>query len=96
MHLTLNGNQAYLRISTDSAATAGADTLPALNITNLTCREDFFERNFTCLPRCDMWDVRKQNILVPLEDIMRIVCRMFQILIVGLLLLLFVVRRKAL
>ena len=86
----------YLRNSTDSAVMTGADALPDLNITNLTCREDFFERNFTCLPRCDMWDVRRQNILVPLEDILRIVCRMLQTLIVGILLLLFVVRRKAL
>ena len=31
-------------------------SLPSLNLPALVCREDFFERNFTCLPRCAVWE----------------------------------------
>ena len=48
----------------------GSAMLPPLNVlSNLTCRDDFFERNFTCLPRCHTWDARKQDALAKMEDI---------------------------
>ena len=31
-------------------------SLPLLDLSGLVCREDFFERNFTCLPRCALWE----------------------------------------
>ena len=71
--------------------------VPALlNITELTCRDDFFERNFTCLPRCDLWDGRPQDSIATLENIVRPVCTAVDLLASGLVLLIFVMRRKVL
>ena len=80
----------------DSSQMTGIGILPELNLTNLTCKDDFFERNFTCLPRCDRWDERPQNAIRIIEDIVQFGCLSLRILIVGLLLLLFAIRRKAL
>ena len=71
-------------------------SLPDLNLTNLTCKEDFYERNFTCLPRCDRWDERPQNAIAAIEDIVKVVSDILRLIITGILLLLFATRRKAL
>ena len=73
-----------------------SEFLPPLNITSLHCREDFFEQNFTCLPRCDRWDGRAQNALVATADIVRVICAILRTLFTLLLIVVFVVRRKAL
>ena len=80
----------------DSSQTTGISILPGLNLTDLTCKDDFFERNFTCLPRCDRWDERPQNAIRIVQDIVLYSSLCLRILIVGLLLLLFAIRRKAL
>ena len=48
-----------------------SDTLPDLSTVNLTCNQDFFEQNFTCLPRCDMWDERPQA-FATIDSVVRI------------------------
>ena len=71
-------------------------TLPALNMTNLTCRDDFFEQNFTCLPRCDSWDPRPHNSLTIIDDTIRTLCITLRFLLGGLFLIIFALRRKVL
>ena len=79
----------------DSSAMAESDTLPDLNITNLACRDDFFESNFTCLPHCDRWDGRPPMLAV-VEDIIRVTGVLLDMVTNGLFLLIFAIRRKAL
>ena len=75
----------------------GSAMLPAFNaLTNLTCRDDFFERNFTCLPQCDTWDARRQDTLAKLEDIISAACAVFDITASVLVLVVFAIRRKTL
>ena len=73
-----------------------AEFLPALNITDLHCSEDFFEHNFTCLPRCDRWDDRPQNTIVVTADIVHVVSAILRQLFSVLLIAVFLIRRKAL
>ena len=73
-----------------------SEFLPLLNITSLRCREDFFEQNFTCLPRCDRWDGGAQNALVAIADIVRVICATLRMLFTVLLIVVFVIRRKTL
>ena len=80
----------------DSSVMVGHAVLPALNITELNCRDDFFERNFTCLPRCDRWDERPQNFLAAIEDIVRTVSAILKQLTTTLFLVVFAIRRKTL
>ena len=87
-----------LRIhNTGSSAMMGSAMLPPLNaLTNLTCRDDFFERNFTCLPLCDTWDARRQGTIAKLEDIIRAATDVLDIIGSVLVLFVFVMRRKTL
>ena len=80
----------------ESSAMSTSEFLPAFNITNLHCKEDFFEHNFTCLPRCDHWDGRPQSLFVVITDIMRAVFTIFKLLLSVLLIVVFVIRRKTL
>ena len=75
---------------------SSSELLPALNLTELICREDFFERNFTCLPRCDRWDERPQNFLAVTEDIVRVVSAVLRMILAVFLLVVFAIRRRAL
>lgn len=79
----------------DSSAVVESNTLPDLNITNLTCKDDFFELNFTCLPRCDRWDGRPP-VLAVVEDIIRVTGVLLDMVANGLFLLIFAIRRKVL
>ena len=75
----------------------GSAMLPPLNtLTNLTCRNDFFERNFTCLPRCDTWDARRQDTLAKMEDIIGAACAVLGVIAGVLVLVVFTVRRNTL
>ena len=80
----------------DSSIPGLSDGLPVLNISNLTCKEDFIEQNFTCVPHCDIWDERPMNVLVIIEDYVRITLAILQWILGVALLLVFVIRRKAL
>ena len=86
----------YVYIGSSAMHMSDSEFLPALNITDLTCREDFFERNFTCLPRCDRWDERPQNFLAAIEDIVRTVSAILKQLTTTLFLVVFAIRRKTL
>ena len=83
-------------LTIDLSGSGVADILPALNLTNLTCREDFFEQNFTCIPRCDRWNLRPENLLVTIEDIVRVTFAVLQWFMDVPLLIVFAVRWKAL
>ena len=74
----------------------GYDSLPPLNVTNLTCRDDFFERNFTCLPRCNGWNERPQGLLSNFDDALRLTCGLLDLILTGFFLLAFFIRRKIL
>ena len=80
----------------ESSAMSAFEFLPPLNITSLRCGEDFLEQNFTCLPHCDRWDGRPQSPLVVIADIVRVVCAILRLLFAALIILVFVIRRKAL
>ena len=80
----------------ESSAMSISEFLPPLIITSLRCREDFFEQNFTCLPRCDSWDGRPHNSLVVTADIVQVVCATLELLFTILTIVVFVIRRKAL
>ena len=80
----------------ESSAFSDSGALPALVLTNLTCREDFFERNFTCLPSCDHWDQRSQNLWSPIDDLVEVVTSFLRILLTVLIFVVFAIRRKTL
>ena len=75
--------------------TAESGSLPPLSTVNLTCKEDFFEQNFTCLPRCDVWDERPQR-FATIDDVLRIGFVVSRWLVSALFLLAFALRRKTL
>ena len=88
--------QERVSFNVDSSA-ANKSGIPALDITNLTCIEDFFVANFTCLPDCEMWDARPQNhSLVKVEEFVQITCDILRLATSALTLLVFVIRRKTL
>ena len=69
------------------------DVLPPLNITSLTCREGFFEQNFTCLPSCMQWDNRPQaSSLKGVQGFFVVLTWFFSVLFLSV----FAVRRKVL
>ena len=74
----------------------GPAVFPMLNITELTCKDDFFEVNFTCLPRCNRWDGRPQDLIATLEDIVRLICSFINMIATGLFFTAFFIRRKTL
>ena len=80
----------------DYSAVVGSDELPSLNVSNLTCREDFFEKNFTCLPRCDSWDDRPPSPLAMFEIIVRLAGGILDLFLNAWFLIIFTARRKAL
>ena len=84
----------YLSILIDSIVAVGSEGLPPLNVTNLTCSDDFFERNFTCLPHCDHWDERPQGALSTFDDVLRFTCGILDLLLNGFFLAAFIIRRK--
>ena len=47
-------NLEHLFSSTDLSNPASF--LPTLNLSSLVCRDDFFERNFSCVPQCAVWE----------------------------------------
>ena len=80
-----------------SSGMMGSAILPPLSaLTNLTCRDDFFERNFTCLPRCDTWDARRQGTIANVEDIIPAATGVLDIMGSVLVLFVFAIRRKTL
>ena len=59
-------NLEHLVSSTDISDPA---ILPTLNLSGLVCQDDFFERNFTCLPQCAVWEQYPHQTHVVLEVI---------------------------
>ena len=80
----------------ESSAFGDSEVLPALMLTKLKCRKDFFERNFTCLPSCDHWDERPQNLLTRIDEIVQVVTYFMRILLIVLIFVAFAIRRKSL
>ena len=80
----------------ESSATSDSEVLPDLMLAKLICIEDFFERNFTCLPSCDHWDERSQNLLFRIDDLVHLVTAFVKILLTVLIFVVFAIRRKAL
>ena len=75
----------------------GSAMLPPVNaLTNLTCRDDFFEKNFTCLPQCDTWDARRQDVFAQLENMIQTACAVVDMIANILVLVILVMRRKTL
>ena len=59
-------NLEHLVSSTDISNPA---ILPTLNLSGLVCQDDFFERNFTCLPQCAVWEQYSHQSRVVLDVI---------------------------
>ena len=75
----------------------GTTILPPLNtLVNFTCKDDFFETNFTCLPRCDIWDARRQDAIATLENVIGTACAVLDIIASVLVFLVFAIRRNIL
>ena len=90
------GQMSFALISTDITTLAGYDSLPAPNITNLTCRDDFFISNFSCLPHCHRWDQRPQNVIAEIEDIVHAIAVILFVLLCSLFLVTIFIRRQVL
>ena len=90
------GNSELLPAFIESSAMSDSKVLPALMLTNLTCKEDFFQRNFTCLPSCDHWDERPRNFLAYIDDIVQAMSSSLRLLLIVLLFVMFAMRRKVL
>ena len=64
-----------------------------INLTSLSCREDFFEQNFTCLPRCDVWGQEQHKVSQALR-IVRIATATIMLLSSVVLIVVFLIRHR--